>query len=139
MIILDTNIVSAMMRTVPDRMVTAWLDDQDAASIWTTAVTIFEIELGIALLAKGRKRRQLEGDFARVLRDDLQDRVLPFDLASAQAAAALAADRERTGRSVDVRDTQIAGIAIARRATIATRNARHFSDLPVPLINPWMT
>jgi predicted nucleic acid-binding protein len=138
-IILDTNVISALMRPIPDRAVIAWLDDQEPDSIWTTAVTVFEVELGIALLAEGRRRRRLEQDFVRTLREDLQDRVLPFDLASAHAAAALAADRERTGRPVDVRDTQIAGIAVSRRATIATRNVRHFSDLDVPLINPWST
>ena len=137
MIILDTNVLSAMMRSVPDRAVAAWLDAQDGDAIWTTSVTVFEIELGIAQLARGRKRRQLENGFSRLLDDDLQGRVLAFDRSAARAAAALAAERERVGRPVDVRDTQIAGIAVAHRAAIATRNVRHFNDLAVPLVNPW--
>ncbi len=137
MIILDTDVVSAMMRVAPDPTVVAWLDQQDADSVWTTAVTVFEVELGIAVLATGRQRSRLEAQFARVLREELDDRVLSFDLDAARAAAVLAADRQRAGRSVGTRDTQIAGIAIARRATVATRNVRHFSDLTDRVVNPW--
>jgi predicted nucleic acid-binding protein len=136
-IILDTDVVSAMMRVAPDPTVVAWLDQQDADSVWTTAVTVFEVELGIAVLATGRQRSRLEAQFARVLREELDDRVLSFDLDAARAAAVLAADRQRAGRSVGTRDTQIAGIAIARRATVATRNVRHFSDLTDRVVNPW--
>ncbi|MEP7083118.1 MAG: PIN domain-containing protein [Betaproteobacteria bacterium] len=73
----------------------------------------------------------------RLLEDDLEGRVLDFDSAAALEAAALAAERQKAGRPVDIRDTQIAGIALARRATLATRNVRHFQDLKVPVIDPW--
>lgn len=137
MIILDTNVLSALMRTTPDPPVVAWLDRQPAESVWITSITLFETRLGLALLPQGRRRRALEAAFARLLEDDLDNRVLDFDAAAAASAAPLAADRQRAGCPVDLRDTLIAGIALARRATLATRNVRHFSDLKVPVVDPW--
>ncbi|OGA63666.1 MAG: twitching motility protein PilT [Betaproteobacteria bacterium RIFCSPLOWO2_12_FULL_67_28] len=137
MILLDTNVLSALMRRAPERAVVDWLDRQPADSIWITSITLFEVRLGLALLPAGRKRKALQDAFARLLEEDLQNRVLDFDAAAATEAAALAATRQRTGRPVDLRDPQIAGIALARRATLATRNVRHFADLDVPLIDPW--
>jgi predicted nucleic acid-binding protein len=75
--------------------------------------------------------------FEQLLQDDLQNRVLPFDTHAATHAAQLAADRKARGRPVDMRDTFIAGIALARHASLATRNVRHFDDLTVPVVNPW--
>lgn len=139
MIILDTNVLSALMRTAPEAAVVRWLDRQPAESIWITAITLFETRLGLALLPKGRRRQLLELAFDQLLEEDLEHRVLDFDSAAATEAATLAAARQRAGRSVDVRDTQIAGIALARRATLATRNVRHFQDLSVNVIDPWET
>ena len=85
------------------------------------------------------RAQTLEGAFARLLEEDLENRVLDFDRAAATEAASLAAARPKAGRPVDMRDTQIAGIALARRATLATRNVRHFADLRVPLVDPWET
>ena len=137
MIILDTNVVSALMRREPDPPVVAWLDRQPGESMWITTITLFETRFGLALLSKGRRRQTLEGAFDRLLKEDLENRVLDFDSAAAVEAALLAAERQKLGRPVDTRDTQIAGIALARRATLATGNARHFADLKVPVINPW--
>lgn len=137
MIILDTNVLSALMRTAPEAPVVAWLDRQPAESVWITSITLFEARLGLALLPAGRRRQTLEGAFARLLKEDLENRVLDFDSAAATEAASLAAGRQKAGRPVDMRDTQIAGIALARRATLATRNVRHFRDLNVPVVNPW--
>lgn len=137
MIILDTNVLSALMRTTPETTVVAWLDRQPAESIWITSITLFEARLGLALLPKGKRRQTLEAAFSRLLEDDLENRVLDFDAAAATEAAALAADRQKAGRPVDIRDTQIAGIALARHAVVATRNVRHFSDLKVPVVDPW--
>jgi predicted nucleic acid-binding protein len=136
-IILDTNVLSALMRSPPEPIVVAWLDRQPAESVWITSITVLEARLGLMLLPRGSRRRALENAFARVLQDDLENRVLDFDMAAADAAAALAAERSRAGRPGDLRDTQIAGIAIARRATLATRNVRHFADLRIPVVNPW--
>jgi predicted nucleic acid-binding protein len=137
MIILDTNVLSTLMRKQPDVAVVNWVDQQPAESVWITSITLFETRLGLALLPAGRRRQSLQVAFAQLLQEDLENRVLDFDSAAATEAAALAADRQRAGRPADIRDTQIAGIALARRATIATRNLRHFSDLKVPVVDPW--
>jgi predicted nucleic acid-binding protein len=136
-IILDTNVLSALMRQVPEVPVVHWLDRQAADAVWITSVTLFEARFGLAVLPKGRRRQALEAAFARLLAEDLEDRVLAFDSAAATEAASLAADRQKAGRPVDYRDTQIAGIALSRRATLATRNTRHFHDLRVPVVDPW--
>jgi toxin FitB len=136
-IILDTNVLSALMRQAPELPVVHWLDRQSADSVWITSVTLFEVRLGLAVLPKGRRRQSLEAAFARLLTEDLEDRVLAFDTAAATEAALLAANRQKAGRTVDFRDTQIAGIALSRRATLATRNTRHFHDLRVPVVDPW--
>lgn len=137
MIVLDTNVLSALMRSIPDAVVVGWLDRQPADSVWLTSITVFEARFGLALLPKGRRRTGLERAFDRVLTEDLSNRVLGLDEMAAVTAAQLAADRQRTGRVVDLRDTLIAGIAQARRATIATRNIRHFEGLDVPIVDPW--
>ena len=92
---------------------------------------------GLALLPPGQRRESLAQAFDQLLAIDLENRVLPFDAAAAAQAALLAADRQRNGRPVDIRDTQIAGIAQARRATLATRNLRHFEGLTVAVVDPW--
>lgn len=137
MIILDTNVLSALMRAVPEPLVIAWLDKQPAESIWITTITLFEARLGLALLPEGRRREALETSFQEFLAEDLDGRILDFDSTAAERAAALAADRQRRGQPVDMRDTQIAGIVLSRRATLATRNVRHFSDLSTEVVNPW--
>ena len=137
MIVLDTNVLSALMRVEPDAAVVDWLDRQPADSVWLSSITVFETRFGVALLPKGRRRAALQQAFERVLAEDLANRVLDFDSMAAATAANLAADRQRAGRSVDLRDTMIAGIALARRATIATRNTKHFEGLDVPVVNPW--
>ncbi|MDR3658294.1 MAG: type II toxin-antitoxin system VapC family toxin [Mycobacterium sp.] len=137
MILLDTNVLSALMRREPDRTVVAWLDDQPGESIWTTTITILEVRTGIELLEQGRRRRQLEQAFGELLTEDLGGRVQPFDQPAALAAASIAAARQRAGRPVEIRDVQIAGIATARRATLATRNTRHFDAVGVNVVDPW--
>ena len=137
MIILDTNVLSTLMHREPEASVVAWVDRQPPESVWITSITLFETRLGLALLPAGRRRQTLQSAFAQLLEEDLENRVLDFDSAAATEAAALAAERQRIGRPVDMRDTQIAGIALARRATLATRNVRHFANLKVPIVDPW--
>ncbi len=137
MIILDTNVISALMRRDANAVVVSWLDSQPAESIWTSAVTVFEVHLGLELLPQGRRRRQLEEAFARSLDEDFGGRILPFEQNAARAAALIAGRRRRAGRAVEIRDAQIGGIAAARRAALATRNVRDFDDLGLTLINPW--
>ena len=126
-----------MNRGIPKAPVMAWLDRQPAESVWITSITLFEARLGLALLPSGRRRQTLEAAFARLLKEDLENRVLDFDSAAATEAASLAAARQKNGRPVDMRDTQIAGIALARRATLATRNVQHFADLKISIVDPW--
>ena len=137
MIILDTDVLSALMANAPDRAVVQWLDRQPADSVWITTVTLFEVHYGIAKLPAGRRRRELQSSIETMVADYLENRILDFDGAAAGEAAALAAARDRKGRPVDARDTFIAGIALARRATLATGNVRHFGELAVPVIDPW--
>ena len=137
MIILDTNVLSELMRSAPEPAVVAWLDEQAAESVWLTSITVLEVRMGLALLASGKRRGALEDSFEQLLAQELEHRVLPFDAEAAAQAAVLGAARERAGRVVDMRDTQIAGIAMARRATLATRNLKHFDDLSTPVFNPW--
>jgi predicted nucleic acid-binding protein len=137
MILLDTNVLSALMRSEPDAVAVDWLDAQPSESIWTTSVTVFEIRTGLELLPSSRRRRNLEAAFERVLKEDLDERVLAFDIAAADAAGAVVARRQRAGKRVEIRDAQIAGIALARKATVATRNICHFTDLGVYLVDPW--
>ncbi len=125
------------MRAAPEAAVVAWLDRQSAQSVWITSITLFETKFGLALLPMGRRRQALEALFGRLLNEDLENRVLDFDSAAATEAASLAAMRRKTGRPVDMRDTQIAGIVLARRATLATRNVRHFGDLKISIVDPW--
>ncbi|HEY6457722.1 MAG TPA: type II toxin-antitoxin system VapC family toxin [Steroidobacteraceae bacterium] len=134
---MDTNVLSALMREVPERPVVDWLDRQAAESIWITSITLFEARLGLALLPKGKRRQALESAFDKLLVEDVEGRILDFDQPAAEAAAKLAAGRQRGGQTIDMRDMQIAGIVIARRAELATRNVRHFSDLNVDVVNPW--
>jgi predicted nucleic acid-binding protein len=137
MIILDTNVLSALMQSTPEPSVIVWLDRQPPQSIWTTAISVFEIQMGLSLLPSGRRRERLEAAFAQTITAALAQRVLPFDETAARLAGAISARRQQNGLNVDLRDTQIAGIALARRAPIATRNLRHFADLGVRLIDPW--
>ena len=137
MIILDTNVLSALMQQNPDPQVVAWLDDQPAESIWINSITLFEARYGLALLVSGQRKSDLQERFEQLLQDDLENRVALFDSNAATQSALLAAERKAHGRPVDIRDTFIAGIALAQRATLATRNTRHFDDLSVPVVNPW--
>lgn len=138
MIILDTNVLSAMMQAKPDKHVVAWLDKQARTSMWTTSVTVFEIQFGLQILPAGKRRSFLTRAFEAVLRDDIGSRVAPFDTSAAEHSAALIASRHKKGHPVELRDTMIAGIALACHASLATRNVLHFEDLSVPVVNPWV-
>jgi toxin FitB len=137
MIILDTNVLSALMHRSPDMSVIAWLDRQPRTSVWTTSITILEIRFGLQVMPGGKKRSVLIEVFERVLIEKIERRVAPFDTLAAQHAAELMAVRQKNGRPGELRDSMIAGIVLASRATLATRNARHFEDLSVSVVNPW--
>ncbi len=136
MILLDTNVLSALMRREPEPAVLNWLDCQPIETIWTTSISVFEIVMGIRLLEPGQRQTELEQAFESLIDDDMDGRVQPFDRACSAEAGRIAAARRRIGRPVEFRDVQIAGIAGARGATLATRNTRHFTGLGLDLIDP---
>ena len=137
MIVLDTNVLSALMRQSPDSRVIAWLDSQPRTSVWTTSITVLEVRFGLHILAAGKPRTQLLQAFEKLL-DTMGHRIAAFDDDAAGRAAELMALRQRKGRPVELRDTMIAGIVLARHATLATGNVRHFEDLSVPVVSPWL-
>ena len=139
MIILDTNVLSALMRRVPDRPVVDWLDKQPGTSVWTTSVTILEIRFGLQTMPAGNRRTVLVRAFETLLADKIGGRIAPFDTAAAKHAADLMAVRHQRERPSDLRDTMIAGIVLACHATLATRNTSYFDDLSVPVTNPWVS
>jgi len=136
-IVTDTNVLSALMQRSPDERVVAWLDRQPRSAVWTTAITVLEVRFGLQTLPAGRRRTALTGAFDTMMRQVIEGRVFAFDAAAAEHAGDLMADRRRRGKLVDLRDTMVAGIALAHRAMIATRNVRHFEGLPVVVVNPW--
>jgi toxin FitB len=137
LILLDTNVISAFMKPEQDAAVASWLNTQPRKTLWMTAITVFEIRTGLEILALSRRRQALEDAFTRALEEAFAGRVVPFDELAAQAAGRMSAARRKIGRPVEIRDVQIAGIAISRKAAIATRNIRHFDGLGIALINPW--
>jgi predicted nucleic acid-binding protein len=137
MIVLDTNVLSALMRAEPDRAVVRWLNGQASESIWTTSITLFEAQFGLDVLPDGERKTALQNAFHQAVYVDMQGRILDFDAPAAAAAGTIAARQRALGRPVDMRDAQIAGIIAARRATLATRNVRHFADAGVATVDPW--
>jgi predicted nucleic acid-binding protein len=137
MIVLDTNVVSELMLPQPDLSVAQWLDRQAVTSLWITTVAEMEIRYGILSLGPSRRRDALASAFERFVSEVISERVAVFDIAAARAAAGLMADRKRRGRPGEIRDTLIAGIALASNATVATRNVAHFADFNISVVNPW--
>lgn len=136
MIILDSNVLSELMRPNPEPRVIAWLDRQPQTSIWTTSVTVLEIRFGLQVMPAGRRRDIYSRGFEGLL-DEIDHRIAPFDAQAAQEASTLMASRKRKGRPRELRDTMIAGIALTRHATLATRNVSHFDDVSAILVDPW--
>jgi len=136
MIVLDTNVLSALMCQMPDTAVVSWLDRQPRTSIWTTSITVLEVEFGLQIMPAGKRRTVLIHAFEGVL-EKIAHRVVPFDVAAAQRTADLMASRHRKGHPGELRDSMIAGIVLAHHAAFATRNTAHFEDIGVPLVNPW--
>jgi predicted nucleic acid-binding protein len=125
------------MQQAPDAKVITWLDKQSRTSVWTTSVTILEIRFGFQIMAASRRRSLLLQAFETLI-EKMGRRIAPFDDDAATEAAGLMASRQRKGRPVELRDTMIAGIVLARHATLATRRVVHFEDLSVPVVNPWL-
>lgn len=138
MILLDTNVVSELMRAAPARAVVDWLDAQPAETVWISAITIAEIRLGLARLPAGKRREALTVLADAMIDEDFAAACLPFDRAAAGHYATIVADRLKRGRPISVEDAQIAAIARAADLTLATRNLEDFAAIDgLALANPW--
>jgi len=135
-IILDTNIVSELMRQSPARTVADWSLSQDARDLFTTSVTLAEVRYGIERLPDGQRKAQLRAKAADIF-FALADKVLPFDARAALRYATLMADRGRAGQPMAGFDAQIAAICLSYSAALATRNLKDFQQTGLDLINPW--
>ena len=135
MIILDSNVVSELMRPAPEQKVITWLDSLSRSSIWTTSVTVFEIRFGLQSMPAGRRREVYMEGFENLLHR-IERRIAPFDYEAALQASTLMVSRRIQGRPRESRDTMIAGIVLACRATLATRNIRDFNDISA-VVDPW--
>jgi len=137
MIVLDTNVVSELMRRRPDAAVLGWVDAADPRELALTAVTAGELLHGVARLPNGARRRRLTAAVHDLLVEDFDGRVLPFDGAAAVHYGGLVAARERDGRPISIADAQIVAICRHHGAALATRNARDFAATGVEVVDPW--
>ncbi|MBD9485180.1 type II toxin-antitoxin system VapC family toxin [Pseudomonas sp. PDM14] len=137
MILLDTNVLSELMRAKPDPQVLSWVDAQPSSEFVICSITVAEILYGIARLPEGKRKASLLEMAAAMFEQDFAGAIMSFDEQAAGHYAAMAADSESKGRAVDMADMQIAAIGRLHGAVIATRNTRHFESLDVSLVNPW--
>ena len=137
MILLDTNVVSELMKAAPAESVIEWVAAQPASSLYTTSVTQAEIFHGIMLLPSGKRRRAIEAEARAMFAEDFEGRILGFGSDAALPYAQIAAERRRAGRPISQFDAQIAAIARSVGAGIATRNVADFSEFGIDVINPW--
>lgn len=137
MILLDTNVVSELMRPAPDAAVVAWVKDRDIEDMATTVVTVAEICAGMACLPSGARRKDLQARWDRLLAVGFGARILGLDKDAAAMYGELFARRQRAGRSIGAFDLLISAIARVRGLDVATRNVRDFEDCGVKVINPW--
>ena len=137
MILLDTNILSELMRPAPEVAVEQWLADQPVASVFISAITEAELRYGLALMAPGKRRSALAVEIENMLGEDFSGRILPFDSPAAVAFAEIAAERRQAGRPISQADAQIAAIARSRGAALATRNVPDFEGCGIEIVNPW--
>ena len=138
MILLDTNVLSELMRPKPEQKVLAWLDVRPENDVWISAVTVAEICLGIALLPEGKRRASLAELAERMFFEDFVERCLPFERSAASEYASIVASRARIGHPISVEDAQIAAIARVCGLELATRNTKDFANIDgMVLIDPW--
>ena len=137
MIILDTNVLSELMRPKPSPRVVAWVAKQSGTELFTTAITETEIFYGIELLAKGKRREELLEAAEAMFAEDLAGRIFSFESDAARDFSRIAAQRRALGRPISHADAQIAAIAQVRRAKLATRNVADFRDCGLDVVDPW--
>jgi predicted nucleic acid-binding protein len=138
MIVLDTNILSELMRPMPEAAVEQWLADQPEASVFISAITEAELRYGAKIMPPGKRQAALAAEIESMIGEDFGGRILPFDSPAAVAFADIAAQRRQAGRPISQADAQIAAIARSRGAALATRNVPDFEGCGVEVINPWI-
>ena len=139
MIVLDTNVLSETLKPLPNAAVVAWMAAQPRSTLFTTTVVEAEILYGVAVLADGARKTQLQAALKAIFTEDLSGQVIAFDRDCAEAYAAIAANRKNSGQPISQFDAMIAAATASRGATLATRNLRDFADCGIRLINPWET
>ena len=137
MIVLDTNVVSELMRPAPDAKVVAWVDRQPVTDLLITAITAAELRAGVALLPRGRRRTAIAEQIDALIDETFAGFVLPFDVESSGHYGDIVARRTRAGAPIAALDAQIAAVCRQHEAPLATRNHRDFADTGVDLIDPW--
>lgn len=137
MFVLDTNVLSEAFRPQPSHRVLEWLDGQPRELLFATVISEAEMLRGVALLPPGRRRSALDEATRLLFAEDFEGRVLPFDRVAASAYAVIGAQRRRIGRPIAPVDAQIAAIARAHGATVATRNIVDFTDCEIDVVDPW--
>lgn len=137
MILVDTNVVSETMRPAPDPNLVAWLDAQIAETLFLSTVSLAELLLGIAVLAAGKRKKELGLTLAVQATALFEQRILPFDVEAARAYAILVSRARAAGRPIGVADGQIAATALAHKLTVATRDIAQFVAAGLPTIDPW--
>lgn len=137
MIVLDTNVISELMRPTPSSRVAAWISRHPGTSLFTTTISQCEILYGVALLPSGKRRATLKEVVNELFEIEFEGRLLPFDSSAASLHAEIAATRRRKGRPISQFDAQIAAIARSRDASLATRNVEDFQDCGVRIHDPW--
>ncbi len=136
MIVVDTNVVSELMRPSPSAAVTDWVRERVGSELFTTSITLAEILYGIERLPDGRRRESLRVTASDVF-VEFEDHVLPFDSSAAALYADIVGGRERLGKPIHGFDAQIASVCRVHGASLATRNLRDFQHTDVSLIDPW--
>ena len=136
-VLLDTNVVSELMRKVPDPSVALWAAGQPLEDLFFSAVGEAELRYGAAVLPAGLHRESLASDIERMLSEAFGNRILPFDSDAARVYADIAARRRSAGRPVAPADCQMAAIAGSRGMVVATRNVRDFEDADIRVVDPW--
>ena len=135
--LLDTNVLSELLRPAPEPAVLAWFAAQPAESLFVSAVTQAEMMLGARLLPKGQRRAKLEAALASMFAEDFAERCLPFDAAAVGAYVDIVSARRSAGRPITQFDAQIAAIARQNGTRLATRNTADFSGCGVVVVDPW--
>ena len=135
--VLDTNVVSELMRDVPEPKVLAWIDSQNSEQLYLTSTIAAELLHGLARLPAGVRKRNMATELTLLLEQDFANHVLPFDLLSAHHYAELLSSRQAIGKPIAALDAQIAAVCIQHGATLVTRNSKHFQDLGLAVIDPW--